>query len=245
MNFRKWQIPTTIVFLLLGIIISTQFKAQQIKFSEERKETGRSTERIQAMEKILKIRSNRQKEYQSELEDLKGKIELYEKMASESHQVGAGISEEIDKYRLLTGTTKVRGSGIIITIDEPKDPVTQIATFQLNQDDLVDLIDILRYAGAEAISINGQRIVNFTSIYQGGENLLVNNFPINRSTSPNFEIAAIGPKNLAEMISITSGLIEELKDSGFKIKINKQSNLIIPAYTGRTFKFAKPIGSKI
>lgn len=241
MNIRRWQIPTTLVFLILGIIISTQFKAQQIKYTEERKETSRSYERINAMEKILTIRNNRQREYQNELEALKGKIELYEKLAKDKHEVGAGISEEIDKYRLLTGTTKVSGSGIIITIDEPKDKNTQMTTLSISQDDLVDLIDILRYAGAEAISINGQRIVNYTSVFQGGENLLINNVPVYKSSSPNYEIAAIGPKSLAQMVSITSNLVEDLKEMGFKVKVNEQSNLIIPAYTGRTFKYAKPI----
>jgi uncharacterized protein YlxW (UPF0749 family) len=241
MNLRSWQVPTTIVFLFLGIILSTQFKAQQIINSQLLRDSSKASEKKEVVIKLIKVRDNQQKQLNSQLEDLKGQIKSYENLASQKLGVVAGISKEIDKYRLLTGTTEVRGPGIIITIDDPKDEVTNVPIGDgLLPEELVELIDILRYSGAEAISVNSQRVVSYTSIVIAGKNIMVNGDVINRTTSPTYDIVAIGPGTLADSVAQTSDLVETLKSYGCKVNIVKQQNLRIPAFAGRTFKYAKP-----
>ena len=85
------------------------------------------------------------------------------------------MDEELKKSNLLLGTTNVVGEGVVVTLTDNQER-------QIQADDLVELINELRFAGAEAISINGVRILSMTDIVDIDSYILIK--PSQRLISP-------------------------------------------------------------
>ena len=126
------------------------------------------------------------------------------------------------------GLTDVKGSGVIVTLTD-----TEEALYTYTADDLLQLINELKYAGAEAISINDNRIINLTDIAMISDNLIVMNGGTTRISSP-YVIKAIGDqKYLTSTLSMkNSGYIDQMEANGMKIELEQKDNIEIKAYTG-------------
>ena len=124
---------------------------------------------------------------------------------------------------MLLGLTDVQGEGIIVTLKTGKDIKTPI-----NSDDLLIIVNSLKFAGAEAISINGQRIVNTTDItYINNEFIKVNG---QRILEP-YVIKAIGNQSYLETaLKGTGGAVEQLETLGHIATIEKDNKIYIDKY---------------
>lgn len=126
------------------------------------------------------------------------------------------IDKEIEQNEKLMGITDVKGEGIIINILDGKDLI--------HQEDLIILVDELKNAGSQAISINGQRVINSTYIYCDGGVILIDGKKIGNP----FEIKAIGNKEIIYgSLTRNKGYIETLKNDGIEIKVEKQDEIFI------------------
>jgi uncharacterized protein YlxW (UPF0749 family) len=107
----------------------------------------------------------------------------------------AEVSEQLAATRLAGGLSAVSGPGVVIEIADSRRvlPVGENpANYIVLADDLRDLVVALWHSGAEAVAINGERLVATTSIYGVGSSVLVNTAFL----SPPFRIEAIGPGEL-------------------------------------------------
>ena len=154
-----------------------------------------------------------------------------------------GLLSDTEKYRLLTGAVDVRGPGITITI---KDPVItdeyqdDISVITYHYEELLSLVNKLKEAGAEAISINDHRIVQTTEISLAGQNINING----SATAPPYHIKAIGnPTTMENALTIRGGIIETLKKTyNLTVELQSEENIVIPRYSGViNFRYAKPI----
>ena len=138
------------------------------------------------------------------------------------------------KSKLILGTTDVTGDGVVITLtDKQEHPI--------EASDLVELINELRFAGAEAISINGVRIINMTDIVDIDTYILVK--PSQRLVSP-YIVKAIGNQTyLTSTLCLKdSGYIDRYNNSGKSVKLEKQRNIKIPKYSeGIDIKYMKEV----
>lgn len=142
-----------------------------------------------------------------------------------------------DELKFLACRVAVEGEGVIITMNDSS-TVAKTGENQnlyvIHDDDILRVINELCAAGAEAISVNGQRLTATSEIRCAGPTLSVNNV---RSSAP-FEICAIGDKkNLANAIKMRGGVAETLSVWGIELKIKIADKIIIPAYTGTTKNF--------
>ena len=104
-------------------------------------------------------------------------------------------------------------------------------------------VNKLNEAGAEAISINEQRIVSKTEISLAGSNVNINSVP----TAPPFIIKAIGDKDTLEAtLNIRFGIVYTMREQySLQISVKKQDEIIIPRYNGIIkFRYAKPVDEK-
>lgn len=166
----------------------------------------------QYVEKVLKLNEYREKQESTE----------------ESSKL---VEQELDKTNMYLGKTDVEGQGIkIIMKDVNGEDVNLISA-----EDLLVIVDYLKLAGAEAISINEERIINMSDI------VYVNNFIIyvnqQRILSP-YVIKAIGdPTKLESTLLGNGGYVELLRNIGFDIDIEIDNNITIK-------KYSKDIGHK-
>ena len=95
--------------------------------------------------------------------------------------------------------------------------------------DLVELINELKNTGAEAISINGQRITSATAIVCSGAIVTINDVKV---SSP-FEIRAIGKiTTLVGGIERPGGYLSIMEDEGIEAHLERSNNVTIAKYTG-------------
>ncbi len=229
-----------ILSILLGLLLSFQMKQNIDDYDLV------SLKNLQTMKnEINNIRK--------ELDDIKGLTEDRRKELAKLEAVindeEADISEhlinEINGLKLTSGLEDVQGPGVTIIIDD--NPEEEIVGLGINDDivhdaDVQIILNDLRKAGAEAISINGQRVMSRSEIKCGGPIIRVNG----RSSAPPFVIKAIGdPKLLYAAINApnTHGwLLREVHQ--LRVEAIMMDNLYIPKYNWveQGFKYAKQRG---
>ena len=138
----------------------------------------------------------------------------------------------IAELKLQAGLLPLEGQGVIVTMDDSTSKVRADENpnlYVIHDDDILRVINELRAAGAEAISINGQRLIATSEIRCAGPTLSVNNV----RSAPPYEISAIGDKNsLEKSIRMRGGVEETLKVWGIRLKVESSDEIYIPAYTG-------------
>jgi uncharacterized protein YlxW (UPF0749 family) len=155
------------------------------------------------------------------------------------------VQEALDRIGALAGTRTVRGDGLVVRLtdsplSERRDPDS--ADFQIQDVDLQLVVNALWSAGAEAIAVNGQRIVGTTAIRSAGGAILVNYRVL---TSP-YRVVAIGSSDRLEADFGDSAIAQRFRNwvdvyhLGFSIK--KERRLSAPAFGGVVhFKYAQPV----
>ena len=226
---RSLALPVTMVAIALGFLISLQAQTQKSVSAAEQI----SSERMAQMKSVLSNSQAQNTQLQEEHRDLTEKLDAARKKVGTDPQLLA----QLKQLQILEGTQAVGGPGIQISIDDRNKKVI----FPLSTDDIARMINTLKFAGAEAISVNGQRIVASTAIVlSGSSTILVNQVPINRAEGIPYELDAIGDQNtLSDYFSKLEA--PNLKQSGMMVSITKK-NLSIPSYKGSyIFKQAKPV----
>lgn len=190
--------------------------------------TSRNSTENELRDAILRTKENYDNLYANE-EKAEKLLEDERKSATENNSELAEIQENIKTLSTQLGLTDVTGKGVIIKVD---DAMVQ-STFDPNStivhaEDLISIVNELKNAGAEAISINGQRLVSTTAITCIGNVIKVND---ERITSP-FTIKAIGLSESLAGINRPGGYIEKLKENGIVVNIKKSNKIEIPKYTG-------------
>ncbi len=224
---RALALPVTLVAIALGFLISLQAQTQKNVSAAE--QIG--AERMVQMKSVL---SNSQAQNTKLQEEHRV---LLETLDAARKKVGTdpALIAQLAQLQMLEGTQAVEGPGIQISINDRKAP------FPLSTDDMSRLINTLKFAGAEAISINGQRVVGSTAIVLSGSSIiLVNGEPINRTEGIPYELNAIGDQNtLYDYFSKLEA--PALKLNSMTVSIAKKT-LPIPSYKGAyVFKQAKPL----
>lgn len=236
---KLWsQLTVALVCALLGFMLTYQFKLLNAKENLVSKKTTNSNEINAEVEQIKKLNSELQKKNTELMEQLK----TYEKNAADKDETAKEMAKQLDTMRTIMGYTKVEGTGVVITITPKEAVFSNNATIAgVDYKDLVFLVDELIFAGAEAISINDQRITSQTGIRVASENsyILINDDKI--SATEKITVKAIGNQSeLKSELGFPTVLDNKFQNSVLDIQ---PADLVeIPAYNkAYTSKYIKPV----
>lgn len=159
---------------------------------------------------------------EQKLEDTNKKLDEYNNKIQSNDEARDLIEKELAKAKEDFGLTDMSGEGIIITLTDTE---KQAYTWK----DILELVNELRAAGAMAISINDERIINITDIVDvGNKYIVVNKVKI---SSP-YIVKAIGDKvHLQSALTIKNGYYDLKKKSEFNIDIQDKTNIKIEKYS--------------
>ena len=200
--------------MIIGFLLTVQFRQAQ-----EVKETlpNRRAEEL----------SGRLIQLQEERDELEKQVELLKTEAG-----SASNGEFISELKLQACTLPVEGEGIIIKMDDSTKAAKSGENpnvYLIHDDDMLRVINELKAAGAEAISINGQRLIATSEIRCAGPTLSVNNV----RSAPPYEIRAIGDKkSLENSIKMRGGVADSLKVWGIELEVSSADNIYIPPFKG-------------
>lgn len=224
--FKKWQFTLTIAFVTLGLLLSLQFRTYKAYRSDL---ASQSTEALAAMAKNL---NNQYYELMQEVWDQRAQMKLIEKNASQDKDVAQSMRMEMDKLNIANGYVPVTGPGLSVTI-----PSSNNSAFGFM--DVIDIVNEIWNAGAEAVAVNNIRVNSFTSILPDEDfaSVMINGrklaFPI--------VITAIGePDTLDKGIAIPKGVIDILRlERSIPLEIKQQEKMTLPAAQHFIFKYAE------
>ncbi|MBR8658121.1 DUF881 domain-containing protein [Brevibacillus sp. NL20B1] len=237
MGRHKFQLYLTIVTFCTGFLIATSIETTKL-LRTERMNDQQFQQETQLNERILAEKEqNRQLEDQLlDLQRQVGKVE--EAMAQRKSEAAAILSEleaaailsELEAARMMAGVVPVEGPGVVVTMQDSQNAASSadVTNYIVHEQDVRLVVNELRAAGAEAISINGQRLVSNSSIRCVGPTIIVNGI---KSAAP-FVITAIGdPNTLESALNLPGGVLSTLRDF-VQIEVAKKDKVVLPAFVG-------------
>ena len=168
-----------------------------------------------------------------ELESKEQKLEQVRLNAAAKNQNDTQNEVEIKNNQRLLGLTEVSGQGFIIQLDENREinsnEVLNISEYLVHEEDLLYIINELFNSGADAISINDQRIVSTTSVLCDGNIIRING----KMVGVPITIKAIGySKRMEYALTRPGGYLQKMADDGVKVTVQSSEEITIPKYEG-------------
>ena len=235
-KIKKEQLIISIIiglmFLVLTLIIFMQFKT--ISYTDiNALETMQESE-LRAELTAIKTKYT---ETMEQLKETTAMIKEYEETINTDKEAAVLLESELEKSRNLLGKNAVQGEGIIVTLTD-----VEVGKYgKITAADLIELVNELKAAGAEAISINGHRIVSTSYIIDLEPFIGIN--VSKREVSP-YVVKAIGDITYLEsgLSQKQYGYIDTKVNSGKNVTLEKSDNIYIEAYNGTLdFKYAKEV----
>jgi uncharacterized protein YlxW (UPF0749 family) len=239
--------------LLVGVVVSMQWSsgiAQPGDISDQVLQTIRQLEFEQA-------------ELKRTVGLLREELDARQREMGASTELLEDLHSELIAQKVRAGLTDAEGPGVQIVLDDshralsPRRPLgrtwdltgpdyvrlseASTSDYLIHDYDLRDVVSLLWMAGAEAIAINGERIVSGSSIYCVGSTILVNDTRL----SPPYQVSAIGdPRRLLDHVG-NPGYLSELKlrraRAGVRLEALQAESVLAPAYRGSLpLRYAKP-----
>lgn len=210
------NVAISVLCIAIGVVISFQYKTI---FSSRSEEDAQNQNLENVKLQLIQAESERQ-QLRDENATLKARIDEIDKLPI-SEQMKA-IAEERDKAQMAAGLKDVKGKGVEIII--AANPSIQISTVEMN---LLKLINVLRSADVQAISIGGQRITSMTEIIAAENYIVING---NMVIAP-YNVLAIGNQDRIESAFYMTGGIFDLLSMGDvqPPEFKRLDSIVIPA----------------
>ena len=212
---RKWQLSLTITFLLLGILISTQLQTQN------RLASSLSQQTTTDLTIIVKNLTEKRQSLSLAIEEMENNIATYKASYVDNTDLIHSLNADISRSEMVIGAVPVQGPGISVVVTKNNAMLYR---------DLLDIVNELWAAGAEAIAINDQRVSFNSSIYYAEithETYLTLDGELLRYP---LTINAIGdPDTLDKGLSLPGGIMDVVATLGVHPSITHMDELHLPA----------------
>lgn len=225
---NKNILTLTIITILSGFLFVSVYNFQLISDIKSNPQKNSSLIRIiENLEEEISYENGR-------LSELNTKIENIERLVSDREQSIKTLNDDLIRQKKAAGLTALKGPGIKVIINDNKDGILENPEHNPNNyivhyESLLALVEELKRAGAEAISINSHRLITTSDIRCVGNVILINT----RRIAPPFEISAIGNSLLLEKYIVNSSEYNFLIDSQIPIDYElfvDKNLIIIPSY---------------
>lgn len=235
---QPWVWQVTGLCFILGLLLAGSYNiSSSLRLAGNRRRPGAPSP-VSTLDRV-----DTQK-LQKEIDVLRKQNTKLEETLGQGDKAGKMLNDELQKMKRLAGLTELRGSGIILTLQDskvgpPSNRQFERPNYIIHDFTIQQAINELNASGAEAISINGQRIIGRTPIRCVGPTAQVNGVPIG---SP-FVITAIGdPKTMDSGLNLRDGYLDSIRSfDPAMCKLEQKKQVIVPAYTGSTdIRYAHP-----
>lgn len=226
-NNQKWVLPVSVLSGVLGFMFVASMITKENSVNRWAYLSG--TQRTRVSENVIDLVKYQQ--LQQEVDSLRKKETKLEQAISDKGKGSETLNNQLQDAKVMAGLTELEGPGVKVTLRDKGGPMPQDA-------ELIHDVDVLRVtnelfaAGAEAISVNGQRLVANSSIRCAGPTILVDDVKV---ASP-FVILAIGNQSvLYSSFTMSGGMMNELASaSPTMVSISKEEVIRVPAFLGVT-----------
>jgi uncharacterized protein YlxW (UPF0749 family) len=233
----SWQVTLGAALLGLGFLVAAQLASEgpRVRYTtQERSPLVETATQLQGRQETLKAR----------ILELREQIRSAEQAGEGSAALVRGLNESLQEARIAAGLIPLTGTGIVIQLEdsgEPPAPDANFSDYIVGANDLRRIVEELWTAGAEAISVNGERITATTAIIDVGPSILANAAYL---AGP-YQITALGPDELYARLAAAKGFQDFIRSRaegfGIRVSIASPQAVDIPAFAGTvTLRYARP-----
>ncbi|MEX3744586.1 DUF881 domain-containing protein [Lysinibacillus xylanilyticus] len=226
-NFiSRKQFELLIVCVTMGFIVGYSYNQ-----AKDNRDAGASDaelfEQEESYREELIAQQERNKELSEELTALQEKIRKYEKSFVASKKDYTKLVEEAEDLRLLLGDLNAEGKGIRITLqDGDYDPKSANPNdYIVHESHVFKLLNELKISGAQAIAINGQRVLANSYIRCNGPVITIDG---KQHPAP-FVIEAVGDSaTLMASLNLNGGIVDQLVNDNIVVSLEEEQKLLMP-----------------
>jgi uncharacterized protein YlxW (UPF0749 family) len=226
-----WWVSLFVLCALLGALMGISFKAQK-----QIKQLYLPSPNYEGLAQAYSITRKDDEDGKRTIKQLRQQIDQVEQPLSSANVRLTLISQDLQQAKFLAGLTAVTGPGVVVTLNDskkrfPDAPDVQM-NFMIHDTDINTVVNELKAGGAEAVSVNDERVVATTPIRCAGPTVFVNNTP----QAPPYLIQAIGPPSTLETaLKTPGGVYDQISNlDPAMIAVRTADKLMLPAYTGPT-----------
>ena len=217
---KEKEIMTVTIGIMTLILVCVMF--MQFKVVNETDIAQLESMREDELEEAVANWKEKYKEAYEKLADTNKKIEEYNSKMQSNVETAELVEKELIEAKKNYGLTDVTGTGVVVTLTD-----TEEKNYEAK--DILDLINELRDAGAEAICINEQRIVNMSDIVDISTKYIKIN---SEYISSPYVIKAIGDSTyLKSALTIKNGYVDSKQKGEYDINIEEKNNIKINKYS--------------
>lgn len=191
-----YQIVVAFVCALLGFFLAYQFKLLNIKDKNSIESKIDTTDVMAEVESLKKEKEQLQTQNNKLFEELK----TIEENAAKDGSITNEMKNQLEKSRMIMGSTDVKGPGIVLTLTTKSSVFSATESDYITDEELLHVVNLLNYSGAEAISINDIRITPQTGIKFASNYIWIGN---NDRISPKDKIVI---KIIGDRVNLEGGL---------------------------------------
>jgi uncharacterized protein YlxW (UPF0749 family) len=229
---RREQAGMAVLLALVGFVVVTQIRTEWV-IKQDLRIPSRE---LEGLGFALRQQEQSRAALEAEVADLRAQLREYERAAAEGRLAAAQMNRLLVDMRALVGLTPLEGPGIAVVLRDstrPLQPGEDPNKVVLHYSDLYAVVAELWAAGAEAVAINGERIIATTGINCVGTTILCNT----KRMAPPYVVSAIGePARLAAYLRRPGGVLELLAAFDFPVRVTRPARVVVPAYRG-TYRF--------
>ncbi len=228
---NKGSVAIGFVCVLLGFLLTLQFKSVLKNGVQDTLQD----ERAENLWQDLNDEREKTDALRGQVSQYKEELDRFREEAATTGNYASFLLEELTKAELLAGLTDVKGEGVEITLRDGSEYI-------IHDGDLLMVVNELRDAGAEALSLNGQRLLSTSEIRCAGSIVSVNNV---RCAAP-FIIKAVGDsQTMYNALFLRGGVVDSLNQWKIETAVEMKKELIIEGYAGVVdFKYAQSVGEE-
>ena len=205
-----------IVCIMLGILVSLQLKS----INETQNLQLSNSKRLNEIQDELIVQQRINRDLSDRFTNLSNYTQTLENNTAQENDTLKKIMEEKKNAEIFAGLTEVSGSGVTITL------LSGVST-NIRDADIRSVVNELKAAGAQAISVNEERMVAISEIREAGNYIVINGkqFPANGQFIIK-AIASVG--DLTRAIAMVNGVKEKLLLYNIECEVVSSTKVTIP-----------------
>ncbi|MEI7984775.1 MAG: DUF881 domain-containing protein [Armatimonadota bacterium] len=226
---EKWVLPVSALSAVLGFMMFASWLTNENRDSVysylNKDQQGRVSLDVIDLDQYRSL--------QREVDTLRKRATELEKTVAAKNIGSGALNDQLQDAKIFAGLTELEGPGVKVTLrDNPKAGLMPVTDDLVHDTDVLRVTNELFNSGAEAVSVNGQRLMASSNIRCAGTTILVDGVKV---ANP-FVILAIGKEDvLYSGFTMQGGVMSELVGaSPAMVQITKEKSIRVPAYLGST-----------
>jgi uncharacterized protein YlxW (UPF0749 family) len=232
---RRYRPLLAVGCVLLGFLVATVARTRPADPANRLTREYRLADLIERQQRSTGV-------LRQEVETLRADVEEVRRAQAGGEVQAAERERRLADIGLAAGLVALEGPGVRVTLDDSeldRAPSGNVNDLVIHSQDVQAVVNALWRAGAEAVAINGQRLVSTSAVLCVGNTLLLNG----TVHSPPYTVEAVGAgKDRFESDSLVQRLHQDATTFGLRFSVEREAKVEVPAYRGATtLAYARPV----